>query len=101
MIRPIGVVGGNCALPSTHSARRTSDDSTGCPDWLGESKHLALGGSKVARGDWGDRPMDDSGAETEATNSITLKPRHRTSAVLGLFVLQTIMRQARKVVEKW
>ena len=36
--------------------------------------------------------MDDSCAKTEATNSITSKPRYRTSAMLGLFVLQTIMR---------
>ena len=31
------------------------------------------------------RQIDDSGAETEATNSITFKPWHRTVAVPGLF----------------
>jgi hypothetical protein len=52
MIRPIGVVGGNCASPSTSCARGTSDDSARSPNCLGESKHLALGGSTAARGDW-------------------------------------------------
>ena len=41
---------------------------------------------------WESRPKDDGGVDTEMTEAITFKPRHRTSAVLRFFALQTIKR---------